>query len=261
MKIGAARRRAAPPRTDGTLNRSAAEQELLSIGDLADETGVAPDTIRIWERRYGKPVPVRLPSGHRRYTRDHVRWLRRVAEALAQGLRPSKVVHLDEDELDELLSKHAPRARRRAGLDRYLELVREFRHDELDEELLGEAKRRGPRGFLVEVVGPLVTLVGREWADGRLEIRHEHFVSERLEDLLRSLRVEIEPRGGPIVLLATLSGELHGLGMHMAGLVTALCGFTPRVLGTDTPNEEIAKAAKEAGASAVAISISLATGA
>ena len=58
-----------------------------SIGEIAERTGITVDTVRVWERRYGRPVPVRLPSGHRRYTEDHLVWLRRVAEALALGRR------------------------------------------------------------------------------------------------------------------------------------------------------------------------------
>ena len=67
------------------------EANLHSIGDVAEATGISVDTVRVWERRYGKPKPVRLPSGHRRYTDAQIRWLRRVAEALAHGNRPSKV--------------------------------------------------------------------------------------------------------------------------------------------------------------------------
>lgn len=45
---------------------------LLTIGDLADRTGVPPATLRSWEARHGFPVPVRQPSGHRRYAEGDV---------------------------------------------------------------------------------------------------------------------------------------------------------------------------------------------
>ena len=73
--------------------------ELLSIGEVGEATGLSPHTIRVWERRYGRPAAVRLPSGHRRYTQDQVVWLRRIAEALANGHRPGKVLKLEEAEL------------------------------------------------------------------------------------------------------------------------------------------------------------------
>ena len=80
-----------------------AEADLFSIGDVAEASGVSPDTLRMWERRYGRPVPVRLPSGHRRYTGEQLTWLRRVAEALAHGHRPRTVVCASDDELESLL--------------------------------------------------------------------------------------------------------------------------------------------------------------
>ena len=39
----------------------------LTIGELAERTGLSPTTLRMWEQRHGFPTPVRLPSGHRRY--------------------------------------------------------------------------------------------------------------------------------------------------------------------------------------------------
>jgi DNA-binding transcriptional MerR regulator len=44
----------------------------LSIGDLAERTGLAPATLRMWETRHGFPVPHRLESGHRRYREEDV---------------------------------------------------------------------------------------------------------------------------------------------------------------------------------------------
>jgi hypothetical protein len=65
---------------------------LLSIGELAEATGLSPDTLRAWERRYGVPSPQRLPSGHRRYPASELfRW-REVAEALAKGARPAEAL-------------------------------------------------------------------------------------------------------------------------------------------------------------------------
>lgn len=51
----------------------------LAIGDLAERTGVAAATLRVWEVRYGFPVPQRRASGHRRYTE---RDAERVAEVV-----------------------------------------------------------------------------------------------------------------------------------------------------------------------------------
>jgi MerR family transcriptional regulator, light-induced transcriptional regulator len=58
----------------------------LAIKDVAERTGIAPGTIRMWEQRYGFPEPDRTASGYRRYTDDDVESLRRVASYRRLGL-------------------------------------------------------------------------------------------------------------------------------------------------------------------------------
>lgn len=237
------------------------EQDLISIGELAERTGISVDTIRIWERRYGRPVAERLPSGHRRYAGHHVRHLRRVAEALALGHRPSKILKLEESALEALLAPAQPQVSEAPHTERRLALAAEFARRELVEDLEGTLTAVGVREFLTEHLLPLLTAAGRAWADGRLEIRHEHFLSELLEDHLRTLRGRLEANPeGPVVLLATLAGERHGVGLQVAALFATLAGARPRILGTDLPVGEIVAAAEEVEALVVGLSVSLSSG-
>jgi DICT domain-containing protein/predicted DNA-binding transcriptional regulator AlpA len=59
---------------------------LLTIGDLAERTGVAPATLRSWESRYGFPTPVRLAGGHRRYAECDVAAVLAVLRHRSSGL-------------------------------------------------------------------------------------------------------------------------------------------------------------------------------
>jgi DNA-binding transcriptional MerR regulator len=58
----------------------------LAIKDLAEQTGVAAGTIRMWEQRYGFPEPSRTPAGYRIYTEQDVIALRRVVAYRNRGL-------------------------------------------------------------------------------------------------------------------------------------------------------------------------------
>lgn len=58
---------------------------LCTIGDVAERTGVRVGTLREWERRHGFPDPVRLPSGHRRYTEQDVAQIRDVVRRQQSG--------------------------------------------------------------------------------------------------------------------------------------------------------------------------------
>jgi DNA-binding transcriptional MerR regulator len=240
--------------------RSPESRELHSIGDLAEACGISVDTLRIWERRYGRPEPIRLPSGHRRYTIEHIRWLRRVAEALAQGHRTNKVVRATDEELDRLLAKEAPPPAPE-DLEPLFRAVHGYREAQLLDRLWERWRRLGPEPFLDRVLDPLLVGVGRRWADGTLDVRHEHFLSEVVEHFLRAARASVlKTSSGPGIVLATLEGELHGLGLHMAAVVCARQRWRPRVLGVSTPLDEIVKAALESKARAVGVSVSLHTG-
>jgi DICT domain-containing protein len=58
----------------------------LAIRDVADQTGIAAGTLRMWEQRYGYPAPERTASGYRRYSEEVVATLRRVVELRERGL-------------------------------------------------------------------------------------------------------------------------------------------------------------------------------
>lgn len=59
----------------------------LTIGDLASATGLTPAVLRMWETRHGFPTPHRLPSGHRRYTREDADLVRQVLRRRDAGIR------------------------------------------------------------------------------------------------------------------------------------------------------------------------------
>jgi len=243
---------------------------MLSIGALSRASGIPVETLRTWERRYGYPIPERKPSGHRRYAVGIVPRLRRMAEAIARGHRAGDVVGASDEVLAALLRASgavvpspSPPAESPAesSLSRLLQAVADLDGPCLTRLLLAEYARLGPLAFLDTRVAPLVHAVGEGWAAGRLEVRHEHFLSERLSDLLRSLRLPHEERAeGPVVLLASLPGEMHGLGLQMAALTLVVAGCRVLLLGTDVPVGQIVSVAREQAVQAVALSVSRATG-
>ena len=243
---------------------------LLTIGALSTATGIPADTIRTWERRYGFPVPERKASGHRVYPLGTVPRLRRVAQAIARGHRAAEVVPASENALEVLLaslppattepssgtrSTLAPGALVPADASEVLQWVRAFDAERLKRWFQTDWARFGPLEFLEHRAAGFLRAVGDGWAAKQLEVRHEHFASAALGDFLRSVRQPLDDRAsGPIAALATLPGELHGLGLQMAALVFALAGWRPLILGVDTPIEQIAALTREVPVAAVAVS-------
>jgi DNA-binding transcriptional MerR regulator len=70
---------------------------LLNIAALSLRTGVAPDTLRKWEQRYGILRPAGVEGGERRYTEHdaaRVEWLR---DRLAEGWRIGEAARVLEE--------------------------------------------------------------------------------------------------------------------------------------------------------------------
>ena len=82
-----------------------------------------------------------------------------------------------------------------------------FDGERLRAALLADWTRLGPVEFVRGRVAPLIQAVGDAWALGRLDVRHEHFLSELLlGDLLRLLRQPFEERDRAARRVGSLAG-------------------------------------------------------
>lgn len=234
---------------------------LLSIAEVERDTGVGKDTLRVWERRYGFPTPERDARGQRVYTQPQVDRLREIAALMRAGHRPGRVVGLDEPARRALLVP-APAAGRpsdstdevaqpaaRVAVEAVSAALDELmRRDGLGlrrylQQALG---RMGLEAFVLDLMAPLTTAVGLAWMRGDLRVADEHLFTEVAHGVLRQGLLGLpEPAldSAPRVLLTTLPGEPHGLGLLMAEAMCALAGAWCVNLGPQTPIDEIVDAA------------------
>lgn len=244
------------------LTASPAPGRLYSIRIASRLTGIPADTLRMWERRYGFPRPQRTGGGSRSYTEQDIELLHLLARAVKAGYRPGEIVGKGRMELADILAQVAP-ARveppATGALPTLRGLLQHLTSDDteaLATELRRAALRLGSKRFLMEIAQPFVHEIGSLWAEGKLEVRHEHLGSEVLSTLLRLLISTSEDGlGKPVILLATLPRELHGLGLEMVALYLSAHRATPRLLGVSTPRDQIVKAARALGVDAVGLTL------
>ncbi len=237
----------------------------LSIAAVERDTGLSKDTLRVWERRYGFPMPERDTLGERSYPFGQVERLRVIKRLLDAGHRPGRVVSMAPDDLDRLASTvglpAVPRDLSAAApaptdLAEFMRAIGANDIDGLRRLLARTLSRVGLGQFVLEVIAPLNVQVGETWMQGRIEVFQEHVYTEAVQVVLRNALHHLPPAGGgrPRVLLATVTGEPHGLGLLMAEAVLAQEGCRCVSLGVQTPVWDIVRAANALEVEVVALS-------
>jgi len=239
-------------------------REGVPIASVEQSTGIARATLRIWERRYGFPQPGRDPRGERSYPGEQVQKLRLIADLMAQGHRPGRLVQLTLPQLVSLAGSNGERGGPQRPLSIDDPVVAALRRHDAPAvvRLLEDAVReRGLAGFVADQMARLNVDVGLAWARGEIEVFEEHLYTEAVQNVLRhalaTLPAALVQRAArPRILLTTLPHEAHSLGLLMAEAMFAIEGAHCLSLGVQTPVQEIAAAARMHGSDAVALSLS-----
>jgi MerR family transcriptional regulator, light-induced transcriptional regulator len=238
---------------------------MLSIAAVERDTGLSKDTLRVWERRYGFPLPARDAQGERSYPLDQLERLRAVKRLIDAGHRPGRIVALGASELERLLRATGvqPREPGPTGMPVTGPALCDLmacleRHDvgALRRQMSHALSRLGLGHFVLDLVAPLNLQVGEAWMQGRLAVFDEHLYTESVQVVLRNALHHLPslPPGAPRILLGTVPGEPHGLGLLMAEALLALDGCDCVSLGVQTPIWDIARAATVLDSDVVALS-------
>lgn len=242
------------------MNDDAIHELNLNIGAVERETGLSKDVLRMWERRYGFPLPLRDSAGERQYTLADMAKLRAIKRLMDVGMRPGKIIALSVDELNALADARAPLHRDAAAPALEREVIALLKsHDVVAlQQALGQwLMRHGLHQFALDTLGPLNHAVGVAWMRGEIEVFEEHLYTEQVQATLRA-GINAFPRqaGHPRVLLTTLPGEQHGLGLLMVEALLVCEGAQCISLGTQTPHDDVRRAALAHRADIVALSFS-----
>lgn len=233
--------------------------ELIPITEVERQTGIGQSTLRMWEKRYGFPQPLRDRHGNRVYPAGQVERLQAVRRLIDQGERPGRI--FSGTLVFDAAVRRTPSASRPPPprhCSEVFTLLRAYRLSELHGLFQHRLLDLGLRRFVIDFLAPVSTEVGLAWSRGELAIRHEHMFSQMATSVLHARQATVRAAGDgrPRVVLAALSGESHTLGALMAEAVMASLGMQCFQLGADLPPQEVAAAARETGADIVALSFS-----
>jgi MerR family transcriptional regulator, light-induced transcriptional regulator len=242
-------------------------EPLYRIGTVARLAGISTHALRVWERRYGVPTPVRSEGGARLYSEAEVARLRLLKRAVDRGHPIGRLVSLDRSALERLAGVSAGSAelldQTGAGGESAAEIVQEVleavrRFDSMQaQELLDRASLLfSARTLVFDVLAPLLQRVGDDWQEGELCSASEHVASALVRDHASQLLRKLPPGpGAELVVVSTPAGELHELGAMLAATTAKMHGFGVLYLGPNLPASQIALAARTSGAALVALSV------
>ena len=234
-----------------------------NISAVERDTGLSKDVLRVWERRYGFPLPERDAHGERAYPASQVERLRLVKRLMDQGHRPGKLLGLDTEALAHLAPRRSAAPLdtgervASAALDGLLDFIRQHDAAGFQQALQQRLAREGLQRLVVETVAPLTRRVGEAWEQGGIQVFEEHLFTELTERLLRqAIGALPSTRQPPRVLLTSVAEEPHALGLLMVEALLSLEGADCIPLGTQLPLQDIARAAAAHRADVVALSFS-----
>lgn len=227
----------------------------MTIAAVERDTGLGKDTLRIWERRYGFPRPLRDAGGERVYPPEQVEHLRLVKRLMDQGGRPGTLLREPIDTLADKLANAVTGGNE--SVDWVIPLLKQRDVDRLRAEFAQRLARDGLERFVTETVPELNRRIGDGWLAGDIEIFEEHLYTELMQNQLRAA-IHALGHGGlrPRVLLATIKDEEHQLGLLLVEALLSVNGAACVSLGIQTPIADIAAAARSTGADIVALSFS-----
>ena len=152
------------------------------IGVVAKRTGLSPDVLRVWERRYGVVVPGRSAGGQRLYSDADIVRLTLLNRAARGGHGISNVAGLSNEELARMSSSEesvvfsgsssaASSALPHGAIAEAVEMTRQLDPGGLERLLRKNVARYGLVGFLDAIAGPFLRAVGDAWHEGSCRFR------------------------------------------------------------------------------------------
>ncbi|MEU0758102.1 MerR family transcriptional regulator [Streptomyces microflavus] len=270
----------------GTLTRGTAEGG-LTTGAVARLLGVAPTTLRSWDRRYGIGPASREGGRHRRWTSADIGLLECMCGLTNAGMPPAEAARAalaaasrdTPARPDERASRsrapsshtpgassptpgassHAPgalpvgRARREcrglAGAAVRLDA------QAMDELLDAAIDKYGLLAAWESVIMPTLHAVGRKWETvGERYVEVEHLLSWHVSSALRRAAARRAPTAGSgVSLLACTPGESHTLALEALAAGLARQGLPVRMFGAALPVEAMEEAVRRTGPAAVVL--------
>lgn len=255
-------------------------QIVLSVAAVARRLGVAPATLRTWDRRYGLGPSEHATGKNRLYSAADLAKLEKMRSLVMQGVLPGKAAEIA---LQSLAAEDTLRNFKVTDTNSFTtEIDRETNQSESENVISLSTPKNTVRGLVraanmldstsctniiaheieangvvwawANVIVPALQIVGEKWNETDSGIEVEHLLSEVIESQLRTITgANFEPVNTRPVLLCCTTHELHTLPIYAIAAALATKQISCRILGARLPIDSLLAAAKKIGPSAILV--------
>ncbi|MER5529215.1 MerR family transcriptional regulator [Streptomyces sp. NPDC002677] len=243
----------------------------LTTGALARRLGVAPTTLRSWDRRYGIGPAVRADGRHRRWTPQDVAVLEEMCRLTSSGVPPAEAARAARETAEASPGTAGTTARppdhgssHAAGALPLADVRQECRGlaraavrldaPAVEALLTAAVEQYGLTVAWQEVMVPTLHAVGRKWlSSGDRYVEVEHLLSWHVSTTLRRRTPPPGRQGAGPVVLACVPGEQHTLPIEALNAGLGELRLPTRMFGAAVPAEALAAAVRRLGPSAVVL--------
>ncbi|MBM7770256.1 hypothetical protein JOD54_000460 [Actinokineospora baliensis] len=253
------------PRGGGRVTKTSGPAEpTLPVSAVARRLGIAPSTLRTWDRRYGLGPTGHATGAHRRYGPADVARLELMRRALLEGAAPAQAaeyaLRATPGEATGF-GKTTPHGGRRLSLRgeaaaaRGLGRAAMAMDDRSVQRIITEAIDTG--GVVAawdEVVRPVLSAVAGRWAASGDCVEVEHLVNECvLTAMIRKTPLVPAPRNPRPVMLCCAPQEAHSLPLHVLRAALACREIGTIMLGAAVPDAALTAAVRRTAPAAVVV--------
>ena len=243
---------------------------VFTIKTVVQETGIAPATLRAWERRYGVLSPGRSNGGYRLYSERDIATLRWLRNQVESGVSISRAVALldirhrageaPELEVGRASTPVAPASNVRGTetiVDELVDALTLFQEPHA-EAVLGEAFALYPVDVVAEeIITPTLVEIGERWHRGEASIVQEHFATAFLRRRLTALfHAYPQPLTGPLAITGSGPSEWHDVGILLVSLNLRRHGWRVIYLGQNVPADHLLREVRKLRPDIVCLSAS-----
>lgn len=218
-------------------------EELLTVASVARRLGVAPSTLRTWDRRYGLGPTLHTAGEHRRYCPEDLGRLNVMRRLISAGVAPAEaaqqaMAHRGAMNMEKIIDNCTNCSELIDTLYRATNVL----DRELVERLIRkEIIEHGIIAAWQDLIVPVLVMVGADWQRTGTGVEIEHMLTEILKRIMRDETSQIEqPINARPVLLASVGEELHSLALHALAVALAERSIETHFLGARTPLEALA---------------------